>query len=195
MSSTRTRMLDAAIEIIARDGLRALTFRALEEAAAVSHGSTIYYFKHQDGLLAAVLQHLAERDQAAVTQSPILGLLRQAATEEEVGRLLAGLVEEFVGRSKALSLARYEIFLYTARRAHAEAAVAHWRGNFIQLLEPMMAQMGAADPAGAARFFMSAFDGVLLGLLIDPSGTDGAELATYLTRLLRAVTGEASATH
>ncbi|MFG1919069.1 TetR/AcrR family transcriptional regulator [Micromonospora sp. NPDC048898] len=196
MSSTRTRMLDAAIEIIARDGLRALTFRAIEEAASASHGSTIYYFKHQDGLIAAVLQHLAERDQAALAQSPILELLREAATEQEVGRLLAGLVEEFVGRSRALSLARYEIFLYTARRPEqAEAAVAHWRGNFIQLLEPMMAQMGAVDPVGAARFFMSAFDGVLLGLLISPSGMESGDLATFLTRLLRAVTGDTSATH
>lgn len=194
MASTRTRMLDAAIEIIAREGLRALTFRAVEEAAGASHGSTIYYFKHQDGLIAAVVQHLAERDRAAVAESPILGLLRDVVSEQEAGTLLAGLLTEFVGPSRALSLARYEIFLYAARRPEqAEAAVAHWRGSFIQLLEPLVTRLGAADPAGAASFIMSAFDGALLSQLINPSGAPDPGLATYLGRLLQTVTGNTAA--
>ncbi|MFF4951917.1 TetR/AcrR family transcriptional regulator [Streptomyces chattanoogensis] len=50
----RTALVDAAIEVLARDGARGLTFRAVDAAAAVPNGTASNYFSSRDDLLAQV---------------------------------------------------------------------------------------------------------------------------------------------
>lgn len=53
-SSPRERLLDAAREVVARDGLSGLTLRAIAREAAVSHGAPLRHFPTLASLLAAV---------------------------------------------------------------------------------------------------------------------------------------------
>jgi AcrR family transcriptional regulator len=52
--TTRDRLLDAAREVVARDGLEGLTLRAIARHAGVSHGAPLRHFPNLAALLAAL---------------------------------------------------------------------------------------------------------------------------------------------
>ena len=63
--ATRPQALaDAAIRVIARDGLRGLTHRAVDREAALPQGSTSYYASTRLALLELIASRLAERSLA-----------------------------------------------------------------------------------------------------------------------------------
>lgn len=50
----RAALLDAAIEVLAREGARGLTFRAVDAEAGVPAGTASNYFANRDDLLTRV---------------------------------------------------------------------------------------------------------------------------------------------
>lgn len=60
----RTRIADAAVTVIAENGLRALTHRALDTALDLPAGSVSYYFRTRQALLTAVAARITERSRA-----------------------------------------------------------------------------------------------------------------------------------
>ncbi|QUH04975.1 TetR family transcriptional regulator [Saccharopolyspora erythraea] len=57
----RTALIDAAIEVLARDGARGLTFRAVDEEAGVPKGTASNYFANRDDLLTQAGRHVHHR--------------------------------------------------------------------------------------------------------------------------------------
>lgn len=57
----RAALVDAAIEVLARDGARGLTFRAVDAAAGVPGGTASNYFTNRDDLLAQVTGQIHQR--------------------------------------------------------------------------------------------------------------------------------------
>ncbi|NJP66787.1 TetR/AcrR family transcriptional regulator [Streptomyces spiramenti] len=62
--SSRGRILDAAVRVVERDGITALTLDAAAEGAGVSKGGLIYHFPSRDALLTAIQAHLTTRWEA-----------------------------------------------------------------------------------------------------------------------------------
>ena len=61
MTSTRTRALDAAIELLGTKGLRALTHARIDERAGIPRGSTSNYFRTRAQLVTGVSDWIGER--------------------------------------------------------------------------------------------------------------------------------------
>uniref|UniRef100_UPI0004C8F72E TetR/AcrR family transcriptional regulator n=1 Tax=Streptomyces sp. NRRL S-237 TaxID=1463895 RepID=UPI0004C8F72E len=57
----RDRLRDAAIAVLAREGGRGLTHRAVDSAAAVPTGTAKNYFPSRDALLRAAAERCAEQ--------------------------------------------------------------------------------------------------------------------------------------
>src|ERR1700754_2574373 len=57
----RAALLDAAIEVLAREGARGLTFRAVDTEAQVPHGTASNYFNNRDDLFTQVGHRFYER--------------------------------------------------------------------------------------------------------------------------------------
>src|SRR5436309_11107588 len=57
----KTRLIDAAIRVLARDGFSHASARAIATEAGTVNGSIFYYFGSMDGLLAAAARELADR--------------------------------------------------------------------------------------------------------------------------------------
>lgn len=57
----RTALVDAAVEVLAREGTRGLTFRAVDTEAAVPNGTASNYFTSRDDLLNQVGRHIHVR--------------------------------------------------------------------------------------------------------------------------------------
>ena len=63
----RTALVDAAIDVLAREGARGLTFRAVDGQAAVPVGTTSNYFARRDDLLDQVAERIHLRLRIAPT--------------------------------------------------------------------------------------------------------------------------------
>src|SRR5262245_36507681 len=57
-AETRARVLDAALECLARDGYRGTTTTAVTQRAGVSRGAQLHHFPTRAALVSAALQHL-----------------------------------------------------------------------------------------------------------------------------------------
>lgn len=138
---SRTRLLDGALELLGRSGSAGLTGRATEDAAGLPHGSVRHHFGDQAGMVAALFDHLAEREG---------GPFEEGA---------AAALEHWLGPGRTLTLARYELFLMAARDPGLRAPLIRARERFVAM---------AAERVGrtAAPAVVAALDGLILDALV-----------------------------
>ncbi|MEU6180166.1 TetR/AcrR family transcriptional regulator [Streptomyces coeruleorubidus] len=109
----RTALVDAAIEVLAREGARGLTFRAVDAEAAVPIGTASNYFANRDDLFTQAGARVYERlqpDEATIAR-------QQAADRNR--ETYVGLMRELVGRVASFRtgyLALLELRLEATRR-------------------------------------------------------------------------------
>jgi AcrR family transcriptional regulator len=78
---SRTRVLEAALDLFAERGFAATSTRELSERLGFTKAALYYYFKTKDDLLAALIQPVFEQLTALITQTPVR---RSAAARREV---------------------------------------------------------------------------------------------------------------
>ncbi|EHN12688.1 Transcriptional regulator TetR family [Patulibacter medicamentivorans] len=116
----RAVLADAALAVLARDGARGLTHRAVDAEAGAPSGTTSNYFRSRDALLEELGRRIYERlepDEAA---------LREAAAAPPSHERLVVLVRELVERLQAQSdlyLALFELRLEATRRPAVREAL------------------------------------------------------------------------
>ncbi|MFZ0226294.1 MAG: TetR family transcriptional regulator [Mycobacterium sp.] len=156
---TRSAVLEAAIRLIARGGLQAVSHRAVEAEAGVSHGTTTYHFGTRQNIVDAVLEHLAARDMAlAAATSPSPAGTQGAPDPGHAADRLAAVLSG----DRDYALARYELMLEAARRPELLPSLMRWRLSFTAGAEEMLRQAGAASPRLAAHWLIAALDGLIL---------------------------------
>src|SRR5689334_15216803 len=91
MSERRALLLDAAVSVVAADGLRGLTHRAVDATAHLPAGSTSNAFRSRAALLDAVLAHIlaTEREQL-VRLPPMPDVAAVVGGAVEMARFLLG---------------------------------------------------------------------------------------------------------
>lgn len=62
--SKRSMILEAALRVVGRDGVTALTYESVADEAGLTKGGLVYHFPSRDSLLAGLQLHLAERWEA-----------------------------------------------------------------------------------------------------------------------------------
>lgn len=164
----RAELADAALAVLAREGGRGLTHRAVDEEAGVPTGTASNYFRNRPALVAAIADRIATR------------LAPEPATLERLGArtpspaLFAAYLRDIVARltrHRDLALALFELRLEAARRPELGEVVGGWlRANFAG---DVAFNAGAGLPGGRAEIalFHYALDGLLLDRLtvsIDP---------------------------
>ncbi|WP_214318316.1 TetR/AcrR family transcriptional regulator [Nonomuraea sediminis] len=112
--SRRQEIADAAISLLAAEGMRGLTHRAVDRVAGLAEGSTSYYFRTRQSLLQAAVERLAEHTTADLTAL-------RARVEAEPGRdgqveAVAEVLGEWLTTTRDRQLARYELSLEATRR-------------------------------------------------------------------------------
>jgi DNA-binding transcriptional regulator YbjK len=178
----RETLLDAAIVVLGERGMRALTHRAVDAEAGVAAGSAANYFPTRESLLEAIVERISvmERgrfDELAAGVCP--------ATAAELGRSLAGWVQEATGARRALTLSRYAILVEAGhntkiRRQLAETGsrVNAWFANWLRLI-------GSADTDHDAHVLGNYITGLMLHQLAIPDpGFDPADKITALLESL-----------
>ncbi|MEU5979598.1 TetR family transcriptional regulator [Streptomyces sp. NPDC047315] len=92
----RAALVDAAIEVLAREGARGLTFRAVDTEAAVPNGTASNYFANRDDLLNQAGARVYERLQPdEETVAPLVAAGHDRAAYVELMREVVGRVSGF----------------------------------------------------------------------------------------------------
>ena len=113
----RQALLDASIEVLARDGARGLTFRAVDKEARVPAGTASNYFPNRDALLVQVGHRYYER---LIPGEEALAQARGARTRESMVELMTEVVER-VSAFRTGYLAILELRLEATRRPELQA--------------------------------------------------------------------------
>jgi DNA-binding transcriptional regulator YbjK len=182
-SGRRQRAVDAAIEVIAADGLRGLTHRAVDVRAGLPPGSTSSCFRTRLALLAGVLDRLVELDEAVLRDVPVAGW----RSPDEIADLFTGLLAHWLGPARSRTLARLELYLDAARHTELtpELRAAHLR--FRDRAAAGLRAAGLPEPDESARILLAQLDGLLYDALARPfaGGDEPAHLRRAVEVLVR----------
>ncbi len=147
----RTRIADAVITVLAEQGSRGLTHRAVDQAAGLPIGSTSYYFRSRAELLAAAVPRLAELD---------------AATLDRAGQRRQGLAQilsdSLRGAGRRRTLARYELVLEAARRPAIGRSLAEGTERMLERLAGLFPSSPPDEAEVRARDLLAFIDGLML---------------------------------
>ncbi|UGS25902.1 TetR family transcriptional regulator [Microbacterium resistens] len=165
----RAALADAGLAVLAREGSRGLTHRAVDEAAGVPTGTTSNYFRSRDALMAGLFERIGAR------LAPTPEDLALRAGQRPSRALFADYLRDIVRRlcaDREVTLALFELRLESARRPELSAVLAPWlRAGF----EGDVAFNETAGLPGGRReivLFHYAIDGLLLDRLTTPIDPD-----------------------
>ncbi|WP_432150880.1 TetR/AcrR family transcriptional regulator [Streptomyces sp. bgisy029] len=169
----RTRIIDAALRVIAADGIAGLSHRTVAAEADVPLGSTTYHFGSLDELLTAALRRSNENFAQALRDSQVCASPAGSGLADELTRVLG---EWFAGERGAIEL-EYELYLAALRRPALRPVAAEWTTSAVELLSTR------TDPA-TARALVALMDGVCLQVLLTGSAFDAAYTREMLARVV-----------
>jgi DNA-binding transcriptional regulator YbjK len=164
-AATRERALEAAVELLGADGVRALTHARVDERAGLPPGSTSNWFRTRRALLAGVVDWIAESERADFDPAAMPAITGFDGLIEG----LCAMAELQTGPFAARTRARYALFLELAGDPVLGEPLRRQRREFERWTERIVIAVGIADPVPATRALMALCDGLLLHrLTVDP---------------------------
>jgi len=200
----RQAILDAAMRIIVRDGVRAVRHRAVAAEAAVPLSATTYYFKDINDLITDTFAQFVERSAAymadfwASTQGLLLALVGRldgsAESRRELADEIARLAVEYVRqqlltrRDHLMAEQAFEQEALLNPRLH-DLVRAH-RRILLQGVTQFFQVLGSQQPEQDAKLLTSIIVQMeYQGLLNGVEHLDHAEMLAILKRYLHLVLG------
>ena len=169
------RIIDAAIGIIAQQGLSGLTHRRIAAQAGLSLAATTYYYAAKGDIVSAASDRLL----ATYIESFRRFAQRRRRRADMTFRDFAlRLLSNAAGRNRAATLAWCEIILDAARSADTQALARDWFGNLAEIWTEISAMLGAGAPGATARSAIDALLGLVFVTL--PLGLSAADAMAVL---------------
>lgn len=198
LSPRMRRLLDAAVVVVGRGGLRALTHRAVDAEAGLPQGSCSAYLRTRSALHAALGEFVEARLRADVEAVSA----KIAACPGDPASAAAETTALFVAwlRDRELVVTRLELALEAARDTELAAVFGAWRDDLVELVAGVIRLNRAAlvDPdAGSddeglvqrhAEATVASLEGVLMAALFKPVRVRRAYVEATVDTLLRALT-------
>lgn len=166
----RAEILEAAIRVLARDGIAQASTRRLAAEAGINQATLLYYVGSKDELLMAVLREMMRQTQqiavAAATEHPLP--LREA---------IANSLRAFwrhVETQPEFQVMQYELTLYALRNSEAAWLAREQYSGYCAVVEGVLRDtcerqgITCAVPYDAlARFIVGGLDGLILQFVSD----------------------------
>ncbi|HYY22422.1 MAG TPA: helix-turn-helix domain-containing protein [Thermoleophilaceae bacterium] len=182
---TRSRLLDAALQVCARRGIHAASVEEIADRAGYSTGAIYSNYDGKEGLLLALFE---ERLEPRIRQlgEPLI----DAATAAEQAEAMAKFTRELLNEERPYLLLLCEFWSYAARSPRLRRRFARVRRERRAAIEAMIEQRVSERriplsraPAELAAGFVALGVGVLFESLVDPE-LDGEALHASLFELL-----------
>ncbi|MEU4482135.1 TetR/AcrR family transcriptional regulator [Micromonospora sp. NPDC023966] len=196
------RLADAAVELLAEGGMRALTHRAVDARAAMPPGTTSAYLRTRQALTEAVVQRLADLDRADLaahelpTEPPRAAPALGPGDLDQLATGVAEVLDGWLTTGRTRALARYACLLEAVHRPELRRILDHGTVLRVQARD-LLARAGAPDPRRQGDQFVAFVDGLLFDRLVGagslsapPPGTPASrdDLQAAVRTLLRAFT-------
>ncbi|MDT0186104.1 TetR family transcriptional regulator [Microbacterium sp. ARD31] len=165
MADRRTTILDAALEIVGTQGMRGLTHRAVDAAAALPPGSTSNHFRTREALVLGIVERFIARERAMAT-GPRDDV---DSTPDGVATALGRFVERAVGPDRAVTLARYAILVETAQNPSLREGMAVGADVVDTWALDLVTRSGSSDPERDLGILANYVTGLVLHELALPS--------------------------
>ncbi len=132
----QARILEAALELLARHGIAGINMRAVAREAGVGLGLVNYYYEDKRSLVRAALHQIDERDVKLIAPDPTL------PPDKQLQKALRRLADPEFLTTKHLSL---RLHLWALAQAHEEFALIN-AAAFGRYLDGLAALIGNAKP-------------------------------------------------
>lgn len=165
-ASRRELAAGAALSVLAAQGSRGLTHRAVDTEAGLPPGSTSNYFRTRSSLLEAALHRHIELD---LPPAELVEQLDEAELSQEQARdlLFAALSRVIDREARPMIAARYELMLEATRREELRGIYNRSRERVLGLTELMLRASGCEAPVEHAEQMVILFDGIALDQLLE----------------------------
>lgn len=187
LTPRRRTILGAATTVLAEQGNRGLTHRAVDRQAGLPEGTSSAYFRTRGALLGALGDFVADRLAADV--EALGGRLADCPGDHE--RAVAevtGLFAQWLEQPDLLR-ARLELTVAATRDSDLAERFHLWREDLVRTVDQVMEGAGK-DEGASAETLVAALDGVLLASLLQPASTRKAFVATSVEQLLTGLGGD-----
>ncbi|WP_067820246.1 TetR/AcrR family transcriptional regulator [Nocardia inohanensis] len=188
----RTLIVECAIDLIAAQGLRALTHRALDTALDLPAGSTSYYFRTKRALIEAVVDRIATRSrtdfaaaQADGTTPPPTGL-----EPREIAQGMAVWLDRLLAQRRNHLIARHALIVELLADPDLHAKLVGCLFSHRHATDLFRA-LKSSDPETAAADLIAVIEGLIFDrfagartTLAPGTATSVAQLAAVLTAQL-----------
>ena len=193
----RLGIIEATLGVMRRDGLRAITHRAVAAEAAVPLAATTYYFRDLDDLLTESFLHWSATQRHIVESfhQQVLAMLEDGEpSREQVAELLADAGADYiadqVGAGRGDRVLEFAFMHEAVRLPGLREVVERQQRNYIGYLTEFHAALGSPAPAIDAQISNSLLLGLEKGALLSGAESiDRVETRAVLLRYLRAVLG------
>ena len=177
MTPTKLRVLEAAVELLGTEGLRALTHARVDERAGLPKGSTSNYFRTRAKLLIGVNDWIGEHDLASAGD-----IATAPQTPADLVEGLAIGIEMLTGPHRIVTAARLTLFIEANHNSEIRAAVSQTRIVMERSIVAVMARLGATDPPSAALALMACSEGIILHRIARHDTTDPRPLLRIIVK-------------
>jgi AcrR family transcriptional regulator len=188
----RTELIDAALRVLARDGVAAATTRRIADEAGLPLGAVHYWFAGKDDLMEAVVIAVLDKLSDAMEQAAEVS---NSATLLDSLRAAWRVVED---DDPGAQLALYELTSLSIRtpamRDLARRQYALYRETAKRITDAWIKASGADLPGGpeiVAQLCSAVFDGMSIAWLADPDGWNPDDVFALLSHLLSTAAAEA----
>ena len=163
----KTRAIEAAIELVGTQGLRALTHARVDEQAGLPKGSTSNYFRTRQALQAGVVNGIVERE------LPAVGVAFSPTSSDELVDALCALFDHMTTVNRTVTAARLVLFMEASHNAELRDAVSRGREAMEALSVVALARLGAREPPNITSIEVAAcYEGLLLHRIARHDPTD-----------------------
>jgi len=191
LSPRRRQLLDAALHVIADDGLKGLTHRAVDRRAGLPEGSCSAYWRTRNALQAALTEYVAGALLSDVDR--LAEQMHCCEPDEQAG--MEGALELFLRwlDQRELLVARLELTMAATRDAELAQLLSDHRSRLVAIVGDIMTARGKEHSAERAEALVASYDGILLAGLLKPAPARRAFLTRSLELLGSSLAGHREA--
>lgn len=184
----RTALLDAAIQVLADEGARGLTFRAVDARAGVPTGTSSNYFRDRD----QVLSEVADRIFVRLTPEP--GVVEAAMLPTPSRALVLDLMRQVAGRlaaERTCYLGLFELRLEAVRRPELRTRLTEVLRGDLDANIRVHLDAGLPGDADTVRLLTFALTGLLLDHFTVPELHGDRDLDDLIETVVHRIVPEA----
>lgn len=177
----REALIQAAIRVVARSGMRNLTYRVVAKEAGVTHGLVAHHFGSIDALLEDALRYSLERSVDTSLLEPGTGDLSDFAAR----------LAEIVEADPDLQAFQFELALESRRRPELRCYVEELYESYRVSTRRELKRHGITDEAAADVIF-AALDGLVFQQITSRGAAATRDGVGRIHRIIRALGAEAA---